>query len=480
MEQANEVIDYIKNKRMIDETKANVMSRFPFLGAYVNNLEIEPSNCETARTNGNKVKYNPQFMESLSEDERTFTLAHEIMHIAFDHIKRGKDGKRDMDMWNIATDAVINQMLEHGGLPIKKGFINMPEALDKSADEMYEIIKDKKQNNNPENGEGGDGLPPPPDNHDEWEPPEDENQNNDQDENEKDNNGNGDATPDENGVEDENQNEGSAGGKDDENGGASDEKDDSDKGSGKDDDNKKGGGEDYAQKEKDFNKSNDQMKKEMVRQILEEMEKSSGKEATRGAGHQKMRFGDVGEAKKTPADWRKILKKEIENDEVMWSYRRADADNYYQARIEVLEQNNRPITQVLLDTSGSVSGNLLRNFLRQLKPLLKDSELDVGCFDDEFYGFHKIKKQSDINNFEIVGRGGTNFNLAVKSFSKDPKINKIVFTDGEDEMSLNDKKYDKIIWVVFDNPEFKIAHGKVINVSSSEINQALLYGEREM
>lgn len=480
MEQTNEVIDYIKNKKMIEETRANVISKFPFLGAIMNNLEIEPGTCKTACTNGKRVKYNPEFMERLSEDERTFTLAHEAMHIAFNHIPRRKNGERDPQIWNTATDAVINQMLEHGGLPIKKGFVNMPEALDKSADEMYEIIKDKKQNGNPENGEGGDGLPPPPDNHDEWESPEDENQSGDQDDNEKDNNGNGDATPDENGVEDDDQKNGSAGGKDDENGGASDEKDDSDKGDGKDDDNQKGGGKDYADQEKNFNKVNDQLKKDLVKQILEDLGKNLGREAGSGAGRKKMRLGDVGDPKKKPADWRKILKKEVENDEMMWSYRRADADNYYQARIEVLRQNNRPITQVLLDTSGSVSERLLKNFLRQLKPLLKDSELEVGCFDDEFYGFHKIKKLSDINYFEIEGRGGTNFNLAVKSFSSDTKINKIVFTDGEDIMSLNDKKYDKIIWVVFDNPKFQIAHGRVIKVSSNEINQALLCDEREM
>ncbi len=479
MEEKNEVIDYIKNKKMIDETMANVLSRFPFLGAQLNNLEIEASKCPTACTNGKKVMYNPAFLRSLSEDERTFTLAHEVMHIAFDHIKRSKDGERDPELWNIATDAVINQMLEHGGLPIKKGFVNMPEALDKSADEMYDIVKNRKDNNKNNGGNGEDGLPPPPDNHDDWEPPEDENQDNNQDQNEKDNNGNGDATPDKDGVDDKDQNEGVAGGDDDEKGGASDEKDDSNQGGGGDD--QKGDGEkDYANQEKNFNKANDQMKKEMVRQALDDLEKSSGRMASSGAGRQRMRLGDVGEAKKTPADWRKILKKEMENDETMWSYRRADADNYYQARIEALEQNNRPITQVLLDTSGSVSGNLLCNFLRQLKPLLKDSELEVGCFDDEFYGFHKIKKLSDINDFVIEGRGGTSFNLAVRSFSKDPKVNKIVFTDGDDRMTLDDKKYDKIIWVVFDNPRFKIAHGKVINVSSREINQAMMYDEREM
>lgn len=449
MEQANEVIDYIKNKKMIEGVRANVMAKFPYLAPTVSELEIEPSKCPTACTNGKKVMYNPEFFESLSEDERTFTLAHEAMHIAFDHVKRAKDGEKDPELWNMATDAVINQMLDHAGLPIKDGFVNMPEALDKSADEMYEIVKNKKRGKDGD-GKGGDGLPPPPQNHDDWEPPEEENEN--KDENSK--------SESEKGSQKSRKKPSNAG---------------------KEDEEIFGGGEkNPSDEEKNFNKNNDKVKEELGRQLIDDLHDDAVTKSGEGAGRIRVEFDKIPKKKKV-VSWQKILKAELEKDELMWSYRRADADNYYQARIGELEQNNRPLTQVLLDTSGSISKTLLLNFLSQIKPLLKDSDIEVGCFDDEFYGFQKVRSQKDINNLKIIGRGGTDFNIAVKSFKTDPKINKIVFTDGWDSMTLNDKKYKNIIWVVFDNELFKPAVGRVINVSVDDINaQKLIDDESSM
>ena len=67
------------------------------------------------------------------------------MHDAFDHIMRSKD--KDPELWNIATDVVINQMLKAAGLPLIEGGIDMPQATNKSAEEMCEILKEKKQQN---------------------------------------------------------------------------------------------------------------------------------------------------------------------------------------------------------------------------------------------------------------------------------------------------------------------------------------------
>ena len=95
---------------------------------------------------------NPNYFESLSENERIFIIAHEIMHIKFMHMFRlkDKDGKkRDPDLWNIATDAIINANLERDGFTIKEGYVNMPEALNYSAEEFYQKLleeKEKKQN----------------------------------------------------------------------------------------------------------------------------------------------------------------------------------------------------------------------------------------------------------------------------------------------------------------------------------------------
>ena len=53
--------------------------------------------------------------------------------------------KRDPELWNIATDAIINANLERDGFTIKEGYVNMPEALDYSAEEFYQKLLQEKE-----------------------------------------------------------------------------------------------------------------------------------------------------------------------------------------------------------------------------------------------------------------------------------------------------------------------------------------------
>ena len=53
--------------------------------------------------------------------------------------------QRDQELWNIATDAIINANLERDGFKIKDGYVNMPEALNYSAEEFYEKLLKEKQ-----------------------------------------------------------------------------------------------------------------------------------------------------------------------------------------------------------------------------------------------------------------------------------------------------------------------------------------------
>ena len=133
----------------------------------------------------------------------------------------------------------------------------------------------------------------------------------------------------------------------------------------------------------------------------------------------------------------------------------------------VLEDENKAETEVMLDTSGSLDENMLKEFLRQLKPILKNSELKVGCFDTEFYGFQKIKSDKDIDNFQVSGGGGTDLDLPVRNFSKKREINKIVFTDGYSySLPREDLRKVNVIWLVYNNDDFHPTCGKVIYVDS--------------
>ena len=242
---------------------------------------------------------------------------------------------------------------------------------------------------------------------------------------------------------------------------------------GKEKDNSK---EDKSDFEKEFEQKNQEKKEEIGKELIKKLKEHLGsKGAGKGASsEEKYTLGEVGKADKI-FSWKTILKRYIDNDTEMYNYRRADEDNYYQARIEDIEQYDKPGVEVMLDTSYSVSDSLIREFLRQLKHLIKDTKLRVGCFSYSAYDFVEIKKVSDIDNFEIKGRGGTNFDCAAKAFTWDGRdsenINRIIFTDGEDDFTLTDKKYKKLIWVIYDNPDFKTDYGRVIYVNSKDIMQ---------
>ena len=69
-----------------------------------------------------------------------------VCHIAFNHIARSKEKKQRS--WNIATDAVINQFLKKDGLKIVDGGIDIPDAINYDAEQLYEKLLNEQQENN--------------------------------------------------------------------------------------------------------------------------------------------------------------------------------------------------------------------------------------------------------------------------------------------------------------------------------------------
>jgi len=121
--------------------------------------------------------------------------------------------------------------------------------------------------------------------------------------------------------------------------------------------------------------------------------------------------------------------------------------------------------EILLDTSASVDAALLRYFVRGVKALMReDAVVRVGCFDTRFYGFKDITTEEDIDNLELRGAGGTDFNVAVSAFTGDAE-NQIIFTDGYAEMP---EENCNAIWVVYGSMPIHPKGGRVIYVKPSE------------
>ena len=127
----------------IDSIKRKLLIKYPTFGSVIANIDFRANNdIETAETNGKVILYNPKFLGDLSEKQQIFIFAHEICHVAFEHIFRS-EGK-DKRLWNIATDSVINALLKQDGLPMVEGAIDIPEAINYDAEEMYNKLLEEE------------------------------------------------------------------------------------------------------------------------------------------------------------------------------------------------------------------------------------------------------------------------------------------------------------------------------------------------
>lgn len=373
----------------IDSLKRKMLIKYPFFGSTITNVEYqELLDIDTAATDGNKIYYNPEFLGGLTIEEQIFILAHEVCHIAFNHISRRKD--KDKNLWNIATDAVINQLLKKDGLKMLDGLIDIPEAIDYDAETYYEkLLQEQKENPDFDRKAGNDS-------HEMWE----------------------------------------------------------------NTDIKENGKTDTLEKEDDISEK-DAFKKnrELKKKQLEDLKRSLIKDTVTS---NEFNMSNVGSASSL-IDWRYILKETI-NYDVDWSYKNATIENG--VITANLEDKALPVTEILLDTSGSINEDLLRTFLRECKNILKYSKVLVGCFDTIFYGFKELRTEQDIDNMRFVGGGGTNFDVAVGAFSRRSE-NKIIFTDGEARMPITPVN---AVWIVLGNRKINPKGGKVIYINEELYN----------
>ena len=455
------------NTDLIYDIKRKMLAKYPRFGSDVANINIEYSEnlkYHTAATDGENIYVDPNYFASLNENDKLFLIAHEILHIKFLHMYRllDKNGKkRDDELWNIATDAIINANLERDGFTVKKGYVNMPEALNYSAEEFYQILLERKNNEQKQDQEQENG------------------QGNEQ-------------------KQDQEQEKGQG----------NEQKQDQDK--------EKGQGDDHSlweeafkkqqQEDKEMEKSSKQVKKSKEqassknevenetgttfdereefennrKEKREKFKKNSEKTKKSIISNDKnIKLENIGHSSQE-IDWKTMVRKEIEKSETIWSNRRSIAENNYAYRLEEYDIEDEAETEIMIDVSGSVSLELVKAFLRQLKPLLKQSKLRVACFNEKFWGFVNIKNVKDIDNFTIPeqARGSSawteDWDLAVRSFTKKREINKIVFTDGypcPGTMPKEDLKRENIIWLVYGNKDFKPCCGNVINITKRQLEK---------
>lgn len=470
----------------IEALKRKMLVKYPFFGSVVASVDYkENTGIPTAGTDGKTIYYNPEYLEGLNRDEQTFIFAHEVCHIAFNHILRS-EGK-DPELWNIATDGVINQFLKKDGLKLSPGVVDMADAINYDAEQLYEkLLQENNQNEQQSSSES-------------------QNSSNEQQSDSKNQRSFG-SNSSQNQEQNRYKNQQSSGGSSDS--GQQQEQDSSKKDVGHDthslweeavkkhkEEQSKSSDKKESLLDKILNKQKDKQEKEQselekkqeeleemgekdafkknredYKKQLEELKQAIAKQAsTVGTStNRDIRTVEYIGTAKPLIDWRYVLREAIKYD-VDWSYKNATLEDGIV--VANLEEQPMPETEIVLDTSGSINEVLLKNFLRECKNILQHSRLKVGCFDTEFYGFHEIRTEEDIENMKFVGGGGTDFDVAVNAFSRRVE-NKIIFTDGE--ASMPEMPID-VIWIVFGGERINPKGGKVINITPEQLDRLYSY-----
>jgi|GEM_PF-223490 len=99
------------------------------------------SACELFSTDASLIRINTDYFKVLSEAEKTGLLLHLTLHAALLHPIR--QGLRDADIWNMAADIVVNNIInEAGDFTPPRQTATEPKYHDMSVEQVYETLMD--------------------------------------------------------------------------------------------------------------------------------------------------------------------------------------------------------------------------------------------------------------------------------------------------------------------------------------------------
>jgi predicted metal-dependent peptidase len=119
--------------------------RQPFLASAIMRLPIRNATtfgwCKTMSTDGYHIFFNSDWVAELTPSEIRGVLAHEVLHVLFQHSARKVN--RDPDLWNIAADHAINLLLLEQGFSLPQGGFADKSYRGMSAEKIYSLLPQK-------------------------------------------------------------------------------------------------------------------------------------------------------------------------------------------------------------------------------------------------------------------------------------------------------------------------------------------------
>ena len=156
-------------------------------------------------------------------------------------------------------------------------------------------------------------------------------------------------------------------------------------------------------------------------------------------------------------DWREMLRMQLESTiKSDFTWMKTSRRGWHMDAVMPGMKNDELIDiAVFIDASGSIDGDMLRDFLSEIQGIMNDFNsyrIHVVTFDTETY--NPVTYDSDnldsICDYEISGGGGTDFDCMftyLKQEQIEPK-RMIVFTDGYPFGSWGDENYADTLWIL--------------------------------
>jgi len=141
-------IDEQARDRLIT-ARVGLLLRHSFFGNLATRLKLVNADdwLSTAATDGRNFYYNSRFVNMLRVKEVEFLVAHEVLHVVYDHM--GRCGTRDRRIFNIANDYAVNADLKRhkiGEFITTVDCLYEPKYDGKSSEEIYDdLMKNAKK-----------------------------------------------------------------------------------------------------------------------------------------------------------------------------------------------------------------------------------------------------------------------------------------------------------------------------------------------
>jgi predicted metal-dependent peptidase len=138
--------------QMIVAARVAMLFRAPFFGSLATRLNLVDASkwCESVATDGKHLYYNREFIKKVAStssnqnkasEELMFIVAHLVLHCAYDHL--GRRGSRIKEIWDNANDYIVNYTLvkENIGKMPPNSIYSEKFTDEMSSEEVYELLK---------------------------------------------------------------------------------------------------------------------------------------------------------------------------------------------------------------------------------------------------------------------------------------------------------------------------------------------------